>query len=160
MASDPSTFNLSSNTPSKVVMSWTSSGADKYRIYRSVHNENTYRKIFECSGSVFAYTDYVSNYANDASALEYDYRLTAVDADGSNESTGLDDTATMPELTSSNVQSVTVLASKLKSGSSTTSYTNTYSNDSASIALSNAHRYIWEQRQANGIYDDRTKQGA
>lgn len=160
MASDPSTFNLSSSTPSKVVMSWTSSGADKYRIYRSVHDENTYRKIFECSGSVFAYTDYVSNYGNDASALEYDYRLTAVDADGSNESTGLDDTATMPELTSSNVQSVSVLASKLKSGGTTTSYTNTYSNDSASIALSNAHRYVWEQRQAIGIYDDRTKQGA
>ena len=160
MASDPSTFNLSSNTPSKVVMSWTSSGAGMYRIYRSVHDENNYRKIFEGSGSVFAYTDYVSNYGNGTSALEYDYRLTAADADGTNESTGLDDTATMPELTSSNVQSVTALASKLKSGSTTTSYTNTYSNNSTSIALSNAHRYIWEQRQSIGIYDDRTKQGA
>ena len=130
-----------------------------YRIYRSVHDENTYRKIFECSGNNFSYVDYVSNYGNDASALEYDYRLTAVDADGSNESTGLDETATMPEITSGIVQAVSVLASKLKSGSTTTSYTNTYSNDSASIALSNAHRYVWEQRQAIGIYDDRTKQG-
>ena len=124
-----------------------------------MHDAGTYRKIFECSGSVFAYTDHVSNYGNAASALEYDYKLTAADLGGTGESLGTVETATLPELTSSNVQAVTALASKLSDGSTITTYSNTYSNDAASIAVSNAHRYIWEERQSIGIYDDRTKQG-
>jgi hypothetical protein len=154
MATNPSSFTVSA-TLGKVACTWTSSGGTLYRVYRKLSTGGSYRKVFEGDGSTFSFTDYVSNFGNSNSPLEYDYQVRAVDSLGS-ESSGVDDTATMPDLTSSNVQSVGALDHELSTSSGTVTVSNTYNNDTASIAVGSAHRYMHEER-TQFRYDDRTK---
>ena len=95
MATDPSTFNTTA-TLSKVSASWTSSGADGYRIYRKT-GTGAFVKIVETNGSTFTHVDIVANYDSAGAEYTYDYKLTAFDNNG--ESIGLTNTVNMPTIT-------------------------------------------------------------
>jgi len=153
MASNPSSFVVYANL-GRVLCTWTSAGATTYRVYRKLSTDSVYRMVFEGDSGTFSFTDYVSNFGTGSSPLEYDFLLKAWDSGG--EASGLYDTATMPDLTTSNVQTVGALDHEFNTTSGTVTVSNTYSNDTASIALASEHRIMHEQR-TQFRYDDRTK---
>jgi hypothetical protein len=133
---DPSTFTVTPSL-SKVSLSWTSAGASGYRIRRKTG-----------SGA------YVLIY--DGALMEYDYKVTSVDTDGVTESTGVEDTAVMPSLTTANVQGVSVLDSQLKVSGTNTTVGNTYSLPTGTVTIDD-HVETMHENQVGGAgqYDDR-----
>jgi hypothetical protein len=88
--------------------------------------------------------------------MEYDYKVTSVDTDGVTESTGVEDTAVMPSLTTANVQGVAVLDSQLKVSGSNTTVGNTYSLPTGTVTIDD-HVETMHENQVGGAgqYDDR-----
>ena len=148
MATDPSTFNTTA-TLSKVSASWTSSGADGYRIYRKT-GTGAFVKIVETNGSTFTHVDIVANYDSAGAEYTYDYKLTAFDNNG--ESIGLTNTVNMPTITSSDVNSTSALDTQLSTGAVSNTYSNTTTTAAIDVHTETAH----DGRQgAQGVYDDR-----
>jgi hypothetical protein len=148
MATDPSTFNTTA-TLSKVSASWTSSGADGYRIYRKT-GTGAFVKIVETNASTFTHVDIVANYDSAGNEYTYQYKLTAFDNTG--ESTGLTNTVNMPTITSSDVNSTSVLDTQLSTGNVSNTYSNTTTTAAIDVHTETAH----DGRQgAQGVYDDR-----
>ena len=103
---DPTTFTVTPSL-SKVAFSWSTTGAAGYRLRRKT-GSGSYVLIYDGDGSTFAHDDYVANFSQAGAGMEYDYKVTSVDTDGTTASTGVEDTATMPSLTTSNGQDVDV----------------------------------------------------
>jgi len=151
---DPSTFTVTPSL-SKVSLSWTSAGASGYRIRRKT-GSGAYVLIYDGGSSNFFLTDYVANFSQAGALMEYDYKVTSVDTDGVTESTGLEDTAVMPSLTTANVQGVSVLDSQLKVSGSSTTVGNTYSLPTGTVTIDD-HVETMHENQFGGAgqYDDR-----
>ena len=151
---DPSTFTVTPSL-SKVSLSWTSAGASGYRIRRKTAS-GAYVLIYDGGSINFFLTDYVANFSQAGSLMEYDYMVTSVDTDGVTESTGVEETAVMPSLTTANVQGVAVLDSQLKVSGSNTTVGNTYSLPTGTVTIDDHVETMHEnQVGGSGQYDDR-----
>lgn len=151
---DPTTFTVTPSL-SKVALSWSTTGAAGYRLRRKT-GSGAYVLIYDGGGSTFAHDDYVANFSQAGAGMEYDYKVTSVDTDGTTESTGVEDTATMPSLTTSNVQDVDVLDSQLKVSGSNTTAGNTYSLPTGTVTINDHVETMHEGRMGgSGQYDDR-----
>ena len=150
---DPSSFTASPQL-SYVNLSWTSAGAAGYRIRRKT-GTGAYVLIYDGGSSTFTLTDYVANFSQSGAGMEYDYQVTSVDSNG-NESTGIEDTATMPSLTTGAIQGVGVLDSQLKVSGSNTTAGNTYSLPTGTVTINDHVETMHEGRMGgSGQYDDR-----
>jgi len=150
---DPSSFTASPQL-SYVNLSWTSAGAAGYRVRRKT-GTGAYVLIYDGGNSTFTLTDYVANFSQSGAGMEYDYQVTSVDSDG-NESTGIEDTATMPSLTTGAIQGVGVLDSQLKVSGSNTTAGNTYSLPTGTVTINDHVETMHEGRMGgSGQYDDR-----
>jgi len=145
MATDPSSFTVTTSL-SSVSCSWTSSSADGYRLYRAATGSTAWLKVFEGGPSDLSFTDFVPNFSAGGSALEYDYQVRAFDSAG--ESTGVTDTATMPDITTSSAQAVGYLAPEFETSNGVVTASITYNNSSASVSISNDHRQMHELRNS------------
>ena len=150
---DPSSFTASPQL-SYVNLSWTSAGAAGYRVRRKT-GTGAYVLIYDGGSSTFTLTDYVANFSQSGAGMEYDYQVTSVDSDG-NESTGIEDTATVPSLTTGAIQGVGVLDSQLKVSGSNTTAGNTYSLPTGTVTINDHVESMHEGRMGgSGQYDDR-----
>ena len=150
---DPSSFTASPQL-SYVNLSWTSAGAAGYRVRRKT-GTGAYVLIYDGGSSTFTLTDYVANFSQSGAGMEYDYQVTSVDSDG-NESTGIENTATMPSLTTGAIQGVGVLDSQLKVSGSNTTAGNTYSLPTGTVTINDHVESMHEGRMGgSGQYDDR-----
>ena len=151
---DPSSFTASPQL-SYVNLSWTSAGAAGYRVRRKT-GTGAYVLIYDGDNSTFSLTDYVANFSQSGAGMEYDYKVTSVDTDGTTESTGIEDTATMPSLTTGAIQGVGVLDSQLKVSGSNTTAGNTYSLPTGTVTINDHVETMHEGRMGgSGQYDDR-----
>jgi len=151
MATDPTTFTTTA-TLSKVACSWSSSGADGYRVYRKRAALSSYRKIYEGDNTVFAFDDFTENFDSSGVEIEYDYKVTAYDSGG--ESAGVVNNLTMPSITTNDLASFGALSYKLVSGGTTTTVSNTYNHASGTAAIDGHASSVHENRFNNGKYED------
>jgi len=160
MPSDPSTLTLTP-TASKVTLSWASvTGADGYRVYRKPdgYGSASYSQIADVTTT--SHVDQVPNYdlSDDASGPQltaYDYKVTAYDS--SSESSGIEDTATMTDITTTDITTIGLLDTTYNDGSSQTAGYTVTNPDTETATVNDASKSIHEGRlRAIEAYRDET----
>ena len=153
MPANPSTFSVTESL-SSVDCAWSAvTGATGYKLSRRPKLASATNYVLLHQGTGTSYTDPVANYDPDGDLAEYYYEIVAVD--GTGDSSGIEELASMPALTSGSVNGVGILASAYNTGAGPTSIARSYVNATGTVTI-DAHTISAHDARLGGMgqYDN------